>query len=106
MDVIGDTGSAILDYQIHAVMVFVKVKIGNNLWKARFMTHVKSCPDGSNRANSSNQASKSGKKTCWITHRGNAPYRPSPWNNQRYLCRHICKQVGLEFVDNAVASYR
>ena len=31
MDVISDTGSAILDYQIHAAMVFVKVKIGDNL---------------------------------------------------------------------------
>ena len=56
-----DAGSAILDYQMHAVMAFVKVKIGDNLWKPRFMAHVKSCPNSSKRAHSPNQATKSGK---------------------------------------------
>ena len=69
MDVMEDAGSAILDYQMHAVMAFVKVKIGGNLWKPRFMTHVKSCPNSSKRAHSPNQATKSGKKVNQVIKR-------------------------------------
>lgn len=102
-----DAVSAILDYQMHAVMAFVKVKIGDNLWKPRFMTHVKSCPNSSKRAHSPNQATKSGKtkaeRKLIRSSREKHSYRLFDETTCSLLVvLNMQAWIGLELVDNAV----